>query len=187
MPGINLAQSVSTAPQRMEATKPVFFGPGFFWGLFIFLLSVGAYGGVKMYEVTLMGQLATLEREITDQTASGLSGNDMSHVNDTYVRLGLIKGSLVTDVNPTKLIGVIEAVTVPSIRFTLYHYDTTKRTLTLEGDTSNFQYLAQQVMALKEAKATDGNTGIFSSVLIDKITMGKDGIHFGITAVGGIQ
>lgn len=170
MAGMNLSQSMQENKQANRNKN--LFDMGLIGSFVIFLIVLGMWGGLEWYTKGVNDEIAAKEAAIAEGNAN-LSGKNANKVADFADRIILISQD--SDVvNSRGLFAELESLMVPEIVLTKYDYNKEEQYILFAGDTDNFKYLAQQILALKKQPT-------FSDIKVDSIARSTTGrIVFGL-------
>ncbi|MFZ1654793.1 MAG: hypothetical protein WAT84_03115 [Candidatus Moraniibacteriota bacterium] len=150
MAGINLSQSIK---EKQALAQGNFFDRGFFINVAIFVVVLGLYGGSYWYLGTFEAKFTSLQAELVQRKVA-MKNNQSNAVTDFHVRLAAIGTGVRANPDPRDALGELEQLTLPMIRVTEYQRSqsgTTGAALGIQGVTTNLRYLAQQMLAYKQA------------------------------------
>jgi hypothetical protein len=163
MAGINLSAGVATAGTKKKSS----FDTGFIVAVVLIALIVAAWGGIRYFMFTTNKQITSLETQITEADST-LKGDQVDRILAFDTRVAGIEESAKTNEDVAARLTTLEGLIIPSVRLTEYNFDHTNGAVTIAGVTSDYKYLAQQLISLKKQPEYGG-------MRVDKITNTESG------------
>jgi hypothetical protein len=144
MAGINLSDGVTTAEREKKSS----FDVGFIFAVILMVLVLGVWGGIRYFMFTTDKDTANLEAQIVGATTD-LQGPKVDRILAFDVRMGGIEESAKTNEDVAARLTELEGLVIPSVRLTDYTFNHDDGSVTISGVTSDYKYLAQQLISLK--------------------------------------
>lgn len=144
MAGINLSQS----SQKKQVNGRALVDRGFVIVILLSLAVLAAWGGLRFYMYTVDKSIASLQANI-ENSNDGLTGEKVDRVVDIHTRLTHISEGNEESVDIPALVSQLEKLTVPEVRLTEYRYDAVAKMIKISGTTSNFRFVAQQLIGFR--------------------------------------
>jgi hypothetical protein len=163
MAGINLSDGINGSATKKKAS----FDVGFAAAVCIMILVLCVWGGVRYFMFTTDKEVTSLESQITEAT-SDLQNEKVDRVLSFDTRRAGIALNLTENVDVAKRLTELESLIIPSIRLIDYQFDHNAGTSIISGITSDYKYLAQQLISLKKQPE-------YVSIRVDKITNTEEG------------
>lgn len=164
MAELNLSQSMG---HDKEPKAQHFFDMGFVVSGGIFLLVILGWGGLRFYMNSLDKKVAALDAVVVTNT-SELQGEAVNRVTDFDDRMSQLAKNLAENTDPAEQLRSVEGLMVPKVVLTQYEYNKDEQVITFSAKTSDFRFIAEQIMSLKSGKD-------FSTVTVDAIGRDADG------------
>lgn len=158
MPGVNLSQSEQEEEQVEERS---FFDSGFMLSMGMILLALLAFGGVRLYIGSLDKKIAAVESALS-VNAGRLKGDGIDRVADFDARLGYFSANMVQFSDMQLVLQKLEKTVLPNIILKDFEYNHQDKTVTIEGVSTDFKSLAEQIMSFK-------NEPVFSNIEVQSI------------------
>jgi len=160
MTGMNLSSSI---PDKKPPTSGVFTSTMVVVLVFSLLLIV--WGGMQWY-LKVQNDTLAVKKALYEAESVKLKGSSVDRVASFTTRMNLSKDRVATNTADTeKLLTQIEGLVIPPVRLTKYIFDAKGSSVAIQGETDNFKYVAQQLLALK-------GEALFSGIRVEKL--GKD-------------
>lgn len=161
MAGINLSQS--TQARNQQPASP-FLDKSFVIPASLLVVAFGVYGGLLLYNSSLVAQSKSLQDEIATQT-EGLNSATVNRVIDFQDRMTNIDDKLKEDDSMKKaqtsspeMLAVMEKNIVSGVSLSSYEYNMEAKLLTLKLSANDFKDIARQVTNFKSVAAFTGVT-----------------------------
>ncbi|MBP7060374.1 MAG: PilN domain-containing protein [Candidatus Moranbacteria bacterium] len=164
MTGVNLSQSM---PDEEQSEKRSFFDTGIILSLAVLLVVAAGWGGIQLYIASLDKKIAAQDAAI-GTSADRLRGDTVDRIADFDERLNYFIGHRPELSDPQDVFSRLERVMVSGVTLTKFDYSREDGVIIVEGVTSDFRKLAEQVLGLK------GDT-LFSQVKVDQIDRNEAG------------
>lgn len=158
MAGINLSAGVTTAGTRKKSSLDT----GFIVAVILVVVILAVWGGIRYFMFTTDKQITSLETQITEAN-DDLQGEQVDRILAFDTRMVGIEESAKTNEDVAVRLTSLEGLVIPSVRLTDYRFDHNDGTVTIAGVTSDYKYLAQQLISFK--KQTE-----YGGMRVDKIT-----------------
>ncbi|MCW1888549.1 MAG: hypothetical protein KIH67_003270 [Candidatus Moranbacteria bacterium] len=163
MAGINLSQS--TTERKVDRRK--FFDAGMVFSSILLLIVLAAWGGIYYLSMKTTQEIASLQNEI-DTSGVEMKGPKIDRILDFDTRIEMVSKNIESQVDASEMLVGLEELVIPSIRLTNYEYDHENGNVTIEGITSDFKFLAQQLISLKKNEQ-------YANIRVDKIGNSESG------------
>ena len=83
-------------------------------------------------------------------------------------RIEVVSKDTETQIDTSRILSDLEGLIIPSVRLTSYQYDHENGNISMEGVTSDFKFLAQQIISLKTNER-------YANIHVEKITNSESG------------
>ena len=140
---------------------------GFIFLIILCVLVVVAWGGLRLYTYLINKEIASLQANI-DSLESKITGEKVDRVMDTEERLGYIAKANDSKIDTTALFAQLEKLTVPEVTLTKYEYDNIQKVVLISGTTSNFRFIAQQIINFRSESPLE-------DIQVEKLGTTKEG------------
>lgn len=163
MAGINLSQSAAT--RQTERRK--FFDTGTVVSFTLFVIVLAIWGGIYYFSLQTSKQITELQGQI-DNSGVEMKGPKIDRILTFDNRVEAVSKNIETQVDTSSILTDLESLIIPSVRLTSYQYDHENGNVVMEGVTSDFKYLAQQIISLK-------NNERYANIHVEKMTNSESG------------
>ena len=163
MAGINLSQS--TAGRQTGQRK--FFDTGIVVSAVIFALVLGVWGGIYYFSLNTQKEITDLQSQI-DNSGVEMTGPRIDRILAFDNRIEVVSKNTETQIDTSHMLTDLEGLIIPSVRLTSYEYDHENGNVAMEGVTSDFKFLAQQIISLKTNEQ-------YANIHVEKITNSESG------------
>ena len=144
MAGINLSQSTT----GRQTSRRKFFDTGVVVSAIIFILVLGIWGGLYYFSFNTNKEVAGLQSQI-DNSGIEMKGPKIDRILAFENRIEVVSKNTETQIDTSRILSDLEGLIIPSVRLTSYQYDHENGNISMEGVTSDFKFLAQQIISLK--------------------------------------
>ncbi len=158
---------VLSLKKTKDPKKFLYFGIFLGGVVLVFLL----YFIVKTYKASLQHKIVSLNEQINETNKEKALLRKDSEVSDFQTRLNLLSGLAEQHAYWSHLFALIEGITLPKVQFTNFTADQKAKTLNLNGITTDFTRLAEQMVALKSEDWV-------TSLKLTSLSISKEGIKF---------
>jgi hypothetical protein len=166
MAGVNLSQSASLAQGNKK--KQMFASSGLPFSIILLVVTLVGWGGLRWYIHTVDKKITALESALATDN-SRLMGESINRVADFGARMMLVGADPAELVDPKSILEKLESLVVPQVTLVQYTHDDAGQISTIAGKTTNFRYLAEQVISLK-------SDPLFSRVRVGEIDRDEEGV-----------
>ena len=163
MAGINLSQS--TTERKVDRRK--FFDAGMIFSSALLFIVLAAWGGIYYLSSKTTQEIASLQGEI-DASGIEMKGPKIDRILAFDARIETVSKNIETQVDTSQMLTSLEELVIPSIRLTNYQYDHENGNVIIEGVTSDFKFLAQQIISFKKNER-------YTNIHVDKIGNSESG------------
>lgn len=163
MAGINLSQP--TADRRVDRRK--FFDVGMVVASIILVLVLGAWGGVYYLTSKTDRAVADLQSQV-ESAGVDTKGSKIDRILAFDNRIESVAKNIEGQIDTSQMLTDLEGLVIPSVRLTGYQYDHENGNVVIEGLTSDYKYLAQQIISFKSNER-------YANIHVDKITNSESG------------
>jgi hypothetical protein len=165
MAGINLSQSSSTGGRSIDKRK--FFDAGIVISGVLLFLVLASYGAIYYFTMKTDQETASLQTQI-DTSGVDMKGEKIDRILAFDNRISDITTNTENQIDTSTNLIEMEKVILPSVRLTNYEYDHESGDVIISGVTSEFKFLAQQIISLKSNPK-------FGDMYVDKISNTESG------------
>ena len=163
MAGINLSEGVASVKREKRSS----FDTGFVFAVILVAIILVVWGGIRYFMFTTDRSVTTLETEISE-AGTTLQGEKVDRILAFDTRRGGIEESAKTNEDVAKRLTELEGLIIPSVRLTEYSFNHDDGSVVVSGVTSDYKYLAQQLISLKTKTE-------YASMRVEKITNTESG------------
>lgn len=140
MPDISLLQREYNAPEEESRTPGIVFTVA----IAFFIIFVGTYIGLYLYNSFLTGEIHTVNEEIA-KTKTGESSKNVEELNSLKAKTNTLKSLRESHTSVSKTLSKVEQVTHPDLSFSSGDFDLTGGTVKLKGMSPSSMVLLRQV------------------------------------------
>ncbi len=177
MAGINLSQGIS---ETSRVKRSMSIDTGFVFSIILILVVLGAWGGIYYFLRQTNSQIAALDQQVADSD-SVLRGEKVDRVAAFDFKRQNLEQGFESHLDIAKNLSDLESLIVPDVRLTKYEYDHSTGASTIEGVTSDYKYLAQELISLKKQSQ-------FTDVRVTALSNTESGgISFTLKSEGQLQ
>lgn len=167
MAGINLSTQLDSGAKKKKSSLD----KGFVFAIVLMVVVLGVWGGIRYFLFATDKEIAALDAQITD-SKNALENEKVDRLLSFDNRREGIEKNAVDNVDVAERFQELESLIIPSVRLTQYTFDHNTGDTVISGVTSDYKYLAQQLISLK--KQTE-----YESMRVDKlVTTESGGISF---------
>ena len=145
MAGINLSDGIASESVKR---KPPSFDAGFIFSVVLLVIVLGVWGGLRYFMMDTDKKIATLDAQIQESDAL-LHGDKVDKVLAFDLKRENIEKNFDNHADIDENLRTLENLIVPNVRLTKYEYDHGAGSVVISGVTSDYKYLAQQLISLK--------------------------------------
>ncbi len=148
MAGVNLSQSITGDEKASKSVSSFTSGMPISVGLLV--LTLIGWGGMRWYMYSLDNKINQVTADIT-ASSGALQDERVDRITNFDARLSLLNADPAESIDPTPMLTELESLIVPQVTLKDYAYDQTTGETKLTGRTTNFRYVAEQIISLKSS------------------------------------
>lgn len=157
MTNINLSQSVQE--EKASHQKKGIIDKGTSISMAILILTLLAFGGVKVYSIILVDKIAEIDNQANMQLKD-IKDSDADRIADFQSRVDQIKSNIDSKSNPNRMLDKVGGAMVQGVYLESYNYNELSSQLSLNMVANGFEDMAKQILNLKNEF---GEAGLLSN------------------------
>lgn len=143
MEGINLSSSV---PERSRETSRFFNSSSLI--IFVFFLLLAVWGGMQFY-IKSLDKTFSEKQTLLATNSQDIKGVKVDRIAALDARVTFARDQIKTAVNTDEILNQLESSVISNIRLTKYEFNKETGSVSIEGETDDFKYIAQQIASFK--------------------------------------
>lgn len=153
MSGINIPSGALAKPSAPQGTKLArVFDKGLAFSIVLVIVVAGAWGVLWFLRFQIDRQITGYHTAVNGSLAS-VNQSDTAAVEDFATRAAISSDALKDRVNPLDTLALLEKDTSPQVTLSSFGQNATDGSITVSGITSDYRYLAEQVLRYRQEDA----------------------------------